>query len=109
MGRCITSQKALARFGEGKAAGRFWQRSLLYSVFLARLVAAICFRPIKRIRFYIDQWWRASCRRQRWITGVVMSAAVFLVIVGGIKSIANAEKIVPFMAVCTWCSMIVYS
>ena len=35
-----------------------------------------------------------------WITGVVLSAAVFLVIVGGIKSITNVtDKIVPFMAV----------
>ncbi len=35
-----------------------------------------------------------------WLTGLVMASIVFLVIVGGIKSIANfAEKIVPFMAV----------
>ena len=35
-----------------------------------------------------------------WITGFVLSAVVFLVIVGGIKSIANVtEKVVPLMAV----------
>lgn len=35
-----------------------------------------------------------------WVTGLLLSAAVFLVIVGGIKSIARVtEKIVPFMAV----------
>jgi AGCS family alanine or glycine:cation symporter len=35
-----------------------------------------------------------------WITGVVLAAIVFIVIVGGIKSIAQVtEKIVPFMAV----------
>ncbi len=35
-----------------------------------------------------------------WITGVVFAAIVFIVIVGGIKSIANVtEKVVPFMAV----------
>ena len=35
-----------------------------------------------------------------WITGLVLAAVVFLVIVGGIKSIANVtEKIVPLMAV----------
>lgn len=34
-----------------------------------------------------------------WITGVVMAIIVFLVIVGGLKSIASVtEKIVPFMA-----------
>ncbi len=34
-----------------------------------------------------------------WITGVVMAVVVFLVIVGGLKSIASVtEKIVPFMA-----------
>lgn len=34
-----------------------------------------------------------------WITGVVMAAIVFLVIVGGLKSIASVtEKVVPFMA-----------
>ncbi len=34
-----------------------------------------------------------------WITGLVMAAVVFAVIIGGIKSIANVtEKIVPFMA-----------
>lgn len=34
-----------------------------------------------------------------WITGVVMALIVFLVIVGGLKSIASVtEKIVPFMA-----------
>lgn len=34
-----------------------------------------------------------------WITGVVMAVIVFLVIVGGLKSIARVtEKIVPFMA-----------
>lgn len=34
-----------------------------------------------------------------WITGVVMAVIVFLVIVGGLKSIASVtEKIVPFMA-----------
>jgi len=35
-----------------------------------------------------------------WITGVIFAAIVFLVIVGGIKSIAKVtEKIVPFMGV----------
>lgn len=35
-----------------------------------------------------------------WLTGLVMASVVFLVIVGGIRSIASfAEKIVPFMAV----------
>jgi alanine or glycine:cation symporter, AGCS family len=35
-----------------------------------------------------------------WMTGLALAAVVFLVIVGGIKSIANVtEKIVPFMAV----------
>jgi AGCS family alanine or glycine:cation symporter len=35
-----------------------------------------------------------------WITGLVMASFVFLVIVGGIRSIARfTEKIVPFMAV----------
>jgi AGCS family alanine or glycine:cation symporter len=35
-----------------------------------------------------------------WITGLVMASIVFLVIVGGIRSIARfTEKIVPFMAV----------
>lgn len=35
-----------------------------------------------------------------WITGVVFAVVVFLVIVGGIKSIAKVtEKIVPFMAI----------
>jgi alanine or glycine:cation symporter, AGCS family len=34
-----------------------------------------------------------------WITGLVMAAVVFMVIIGGIKSIANVtEKVVPFMA-----------
>ncbi|TVQ52517.1 MAG: alanine:cation symporter family protein [Rhodobacteraceae bacterium] len=34
-----------------------------------------------------------------WITGLVLAAVVFLVIVGGIKSIAQVtEKVVPFMA-----------
>ncbi|MBW7056821.1 alanine:cation symporter family protein [Paracoccus bogoriensis] len=34
-----------------------------------------------------------------WITGVVMATIVFLVIVGGLKSIARVtEKVVPFMA-----------
>lgn len=34
-----------------------------------------------------------------WITGVVMAVIVFLVIVGGLKSIARVtEKVVPFMA-----------
>ncbi len=34
-----------------------------------------------------------------WLTGLVIAATVFLVIIGGIKSIARiAEKIVPFMA-----------
>jgi AGCS family alanine or glycine:cation symporter len=34
-----------------------------------------------------------------WITGLAMAVVVFLVIIGGIKSIANVtEKIVPFMA-----------
>lgn len=35
-----------------------------------------------------------------WVTGLVMASVVFLVIVGGIRSIARfTEKIVPFMAV----------
>lgn len=35
-----------------------------------------------------------------WITGLVFAAVVFLVIVGGLKSIASVtEKVVPFMAV----------
>jgi len=35
-----------------------------------------------------------------WITGVVFAAVVFLVIIGGLKSIAQVtEKVVPFMAV----------
>ncbi|MEZ5911632.1 MAG: alanine/glycine:cation symporter family protein [Paracoccaceae bacterium] len=35
-----------------------------------------------------------------WITGVVFAAIVFIVIVGGIKSIARVtEKVVPFMAI----------
>jgi AGCS family alanine or glycine:cation symporter len=35
-----------------------------------------------------------------WITGVIFAAIVFIVIVGGIKSIAQVtEKIVPFMAI----------
>ncbi len=35
-----------------------------------------------------------------WITGLVLAIIVFLVIVGGIKSIANVtEKVVPFMGV----------
>jgi len=35
-----------------------------------------------------------------WITGVIFAAIVFIVIVGGIKSIARVtEKVVPFMAV----------
>ncbi len=35
-----------------------------------------------------------------WLTGLIMAAAVFLVIIGGIQSIARfAEKVVPFMAV----------
>lgn len=35
-----------------------------------------------------------------WVTGLVMASIVFLVIVGGIRSIARfTEKIVPFMAV----------
>lgn len=35
-----------------------------------------------------------------WMTGVIMATVVFMVIVGGIKSIANVtDKIVPFMAV----------
>ena len=35
-----------------------------------------------------------------WMTGAIMAAVVFMVIVGGIKSIANVtDKIVPFMAV----------
>ncbi|WP_424928717.1 alanine/glycine:cation symporter family protein [Amaricoccus tamworthensis] len=35
-----------------------------------------------------------------WITGVIFAIVVFIVIVGGIKSIANVtEKIVPFMGV----------
>lgn len=35
-----------------------------------------------------------------WITGVVFAAIVFVVIIGGIKSIANVtEKVVPFMGV----------
>lgn len=35
-----------------------------------------------------------------WITGVVMAAVVFAVIVGGIKSIAKVtEKVVPFMGI----------
>jgi AGCS family alanine or glycine:cation symporter len=34
-----------------------------------------------------------------WLTGLVMAAVVYAVIIGGIKSIANVtEKIVPFMA-----------
>lgn len=35
-----------------------------------------------------------------WLVGIVMAAVVFIVIIGGIKSIAKVtEKIVPFMAV----------
>jgi len=35
-----------------------------------------------------------------WITGVIMAAIVFLVIIGGIKSIARVtEKLVPFMGI----------
>ena len=35
-----------------------------------------------------------------WITGIVFAVIVFLVIVGGIKSIANVtEKVVPFMGI----------
>jgi AGCS family alanine or glycine:cation symporter len=35
-----------------------------------------------------------------WITGLILAAVVFMVIVGGIKSIANVtEKVVPFMGV----------
>ncbi|MBO6825570.1 MAG: alanine:cation symporter family protein [Sneathiella sp.] len=35
-----------------------------------------------------------------WITGLILATIVFLVIVGGIKSIANVtEKVVPFMGV----------
>lgn len=35
-----------------------------------------------------------------WITGLIMAAVVFMVIIGGIKSIANVtEKIVPFMGI----------
>ncbi|HAU22937.1 MAG TPA: sodium:alanine symporter family protein [Erythrobacter sp.] len=36
---------------------------------------------------------------ERWIGGLVVATAVFIVIIGGIKSIGNvAEKVVPFMA-----------
>ena len=36
---------------------------------------------------------------ERWIGGLVVALAVFVVIIGGIKSIGNvAEKVVPFMA-----------
>lgn len=36
---------------------------------------------------------------ERWIGGLVVAIAVFVVIIGGIKSIGNvAEKVVPFMA-----------
>ncbi|OZA94133.1 MAG: sodium:alanine symporter family protein [Erythrobacter sp. 34-65-8] len=36
---------------------------------------------------------------QEWVAGVIVAIAVFLVIIGGIKSIGSvAEKIVPFMA-----------
>ena len=35
-----------------------------------------------------------------WITGIILAAIVFAVIIGGIKSIANVtEKIVPFMGI----------
>ena len=35
-----------------------------------------------------------------WITGIILAAIVFAVIVGGIKSIANVtEKVVPFMGI----------
>lgn len=35
-----------------------------------------------------------------WITGLILAAVVFMVIVGGIKSIANVtEKVVPFMGI----------
>ena len=36
---------------------------------------------------------------ERWVGGLVVAVAVFVVIIGGIKSIGNiAEKVVPFMA-----------
>jgi len=36
---------------------------------------------------------------QEWVAGLVTAVAVFIVIIGGIKSIGNvAEKVVPFMA-----------
>ncbi len=36
---------------------------------------------------------------ERWVGGLVVAIAVFVVIIGGIKSIGNvAEKVVPFMA-----------
>ena len=36
---------------------------------------------------------------ERWVGGLVVALAVFVVIIGGIKSIGNvAEKVVPFMA-----------
>jgi AGCS family alanine or glycine:cation symporter len=36
---------------------------------------------------------------ERWVGGLVVAIAVFIVIIGGIKSIGNvAEKVVPFMA-----------
>ena len=37
---------------------------------------------------------------QGWITGLILAAVTFLVIVGGIKSIAQVtEKVVPFMGI----------
>ncbi|WP_230292575.1 sodium:alanine symporter family protein [Croceicoccus sp. Ery5] len=38
---------------------------------------------------------------ERWLGGLIVAIAVFIVIIGGIKSIGSiAEKVVPFMAVC---------
>ena len=91
-----------ARFGEGNAAGRVL--AALFAVFciLGAFGGGNMFQANQAhsILQSISGGEQSVLAGNGWITGVVMSAAVFLVIVGGIKSIANVtEKIVPFMAV----------
>ena len=90
------------RFGEGNAAGeiaglfvrnflhswRFWRRKHVSGQSSTFILQSITGGQ------------ESVLAGNGWITGLAMSAAVFLVIVGGIKSIANVtEKVVPFMAV----------
>ena len=90
------------RFGEGNTAGRIL--AALFAVFciMGALGGGNMFQANQAhsILESITGGENSVLHGSGWITGVVLSAAVFLVIVGGIKSIANVtDKIVPFMAV----------